>query len=196
MQVALLLFFAFGSARLALCFWILILWLMARQQTLWLRPLPIRPRAFLIAMVAPILLALAGGHFGGLHLSRHPKPIPALPVQVLDLGAALAWALVAVLAIELVDWRRLSHISVKIRHSVGAALMLVTFVGGFGFGPRGVDPLHIAVLRLARALPESLPLAIALVAAMLGVLWLAIEKVFAEGDRATKPRPQKDEYTM
>ncbi len=44
-------------------------WLIARHNTLWLRPLPIRPRALLIAMVAPILLALAGGYFAGFHFA-------------------------------------------------------------------------------------------------------------------------------
>jgi len=196
MQVALLLFFAFGSARLVLCFWILILWVMARQNTLWLRPLPFRPRSFLIALVAPILVALAGGYFCGTPFSRHPRPIPALPVQILDLGALLGWALAVVLLIALVDWRRLSRIPVKVRNSVGAVLMVVAFVGGLtGSGLlHGVDPLHVAALRLAQALPNSVAVAIALVAAVLGALWWALEKVFAEADCADKPRPQKDEY--
>lgn len=198
MLLVYLVFGAFGGQRLSLCFWILILWLAARQNTLWLRPLPIRPSALPITMVAPILLAFAGGYFGGLHSSPHRRPIPALPVQVLDLGSALALALVVVLAIELVDWRPLSHISAKVRYGVGAVLMLVCFVGGLtGSGlMHGVDPLRAAVLRLGRALPDSLALAIALVAAVLWALWRATEKAFAESDRATKPRPQKDEYQM
>ncbi|MGA3096309.1 MAG: hypothetical protein ABSF25_07635 [Bryobacteraceae bacterium] len=192
-----LVFGAFVGQWLALCLCILILWGMARQNTLWLRPLPIRPSALLITMTAPILLALAAGYFGGLHLSWHPKPIPALPVQVLDLGALLAFALAVVLVIELVDWRRLSHISMKVRNSVGAALMLVCFVGGLtGFGlMHGADPLHAAVLRLAQALPSSVGVAMALVAAALAALWWALEKVFAEADSAAKPRAPKDEYS-
>jgi len=165
---------------------------MARQNTLWLRPLPIRARALLIAMAGPILLALAGGYFGGFHLSRHPKPIPALQVQVLDLGALLGWALAVALAIELIDWRRLSHIPVKIRRIIGVALFVASFVAGLAW--RGGDPLHTAALRLAQVLPGSLPLAIALVAAALGALWWALEKVFAEADCAAKPRVPKDEY--
>jgi hypothetical protein len=146
----------------------------------------------LIATVGPILLALAGGYFGGLHLSRHPRPIPALSVRALDLGAFLALALAVVLVIGLVDWRRLSHIAVRVRHGVGLLLLLATFVGSLVW--RGGDPLHLAVLRLAQALPDSLAVAMALVLVMLGALWLAIEKVFAEGDYADKPRVQKDEY--
>jgi nitrogen fixation-related uncharacterized protein len=192
MLLAFLLFFAFGTQRLALGFWILIVWVMARQNTLWLRPLPIRARALLIAMAGPILLALAGGYFAGLYPGRHPKPIPALPVQVLDLGALLGWALAVVLAIELVDWRRLSHIPVNIRHTTGAVLLLISF--GVGMYWHNAEPLHVAALRLAQALPGSLPLAIALVAAALGALWWALEKVFAEADCASKPRVQKGEY--
>jgi hypothetical protein len=192
MLLAFLVFFPFGSQRLALAFWILILWVMARQNTLWLRPLPIRARALLIAMVGPILLALAGRYLGGLHLGRDLEPIPALRVQVLDLGALLGWAMAVVLAIELVDWRRLSHISVKVRHGVGVALMMVCIVGGLAW--RGGDPLHLAVLRLAQALPNNLALAVALVAAVLGALWWAIEKVFSEADYVDKPRAPKDEH--
>src|ERR1019366_2237718 len=83
MMLAFLLFFAYGRQRLTLCFWILIVWVMARQNTLWLRPLPIRARALLIAMAGQILLALAGGSFGGLYLSWASRPMPGLPVQVL-----------------------------------------------------------------------------------------------------------------
>lgn len=187
-------FFAFGSLRLALCFFILVVWSIARQYTLWLRPLPIRPRALLIAMVAPILLALAGGYFGGLHLGRDLEPIPALRVQVLDLGALLGWALVVVLVYALVDWRQLSHIPRKVRLSVFVVLMVGATVGGIVSGLRGVDPLHLAVLRLAQALPNSVGVAVAVTAAVLTALWLALEKVFAEADCTQKPRPQKDEY--
>jgi hypothetical protein len=69
-------------------------------------------------------------------------------------------------------------------------------VGGIGGSVllHGVDPLHLAVLRLAAALPDNAGIAMALVLAVLGALWLAIEKVFAEGDYADKPRVQKDEY--
>jgi hypothetical protein len=192
MMLAFLLFFASASQRLVLCFWILIVWLTARQNTVWLRPLPIRPRALLTAMVAPVLLAIVVGYFGGLHLSWHPRPLPALPVQVLDLGALLGWALAAVLVSALVDWRRLSHISLKVRLIVGGALMVISLVGGLAW--RGGDPLHIAMLRLAQALPNSVALAIALVAAVLAALWWAIEKVFAEAEYADKPRAPKDEY--
>jgi hypothetical protein len=192
MLLAFLVFLPFGSQRLALCFWILIVWVMARQNTLWLRPLPIRARALLIAIAGPILLTLAGGYFGGLHLSRHPEPLPAVPIQVLDFGALLGWALAVALVIELVDWRRLSRISVNVRHSIGIALLVASFVGGLAWP--GGDPLHIAVLRVAQALPSSLPLAIALVAAVLGALWWALENVFAEADYVDKPRAQKDEY--
>jgi len=191
-MLAFLVFFGLGGRRLALSPWILVVWMMARLGTLWLRPLPIRPRALLITMTAPILLALAGGYFAALY----PGPIPALPVQVLDLGALLAFGLAVVLAIELVDWRRLSHISIKVRTSVGVALMVVCMVGGFtGFGlMHGADPLHAAVLRLAQALPDSVALAMALVAAALAALWWALEKVFEEADRANKPRAPRQEY--
>jgi hypothetical protein len=165
---------------------------MARQNTLWLRPLPIRARALLIAMAGPILLALAGRYFGGLHLSRHPEPLPAVPIQVLDFGALLGWALAVVLVCALVEWRRLSRIPVNIRHSTGVALFVASFVAGLAW--RGGDPLHLAALRLAQALPSSLPLAIALVAAVPGALWWALENVFAEADYVDKPRAQKDEY--
>ncbi len=37
-------------------------------------------------------------------------------------------------------------------------------------------------------------MAMALVAAVLGALWWAIEKVFAEGDYADKPRAPRQEY--
>jgi hypothetical protein len=85
----------------------------------------------------------------------------------------------------------------KVRNSVGAALMLVCFVGGLtGFGlMHGADPLHAAVLRLAQALPSSVGVAMALVAAALAALWWALEKVFAEADSAAKPRAPKDEYS-
>jgi hypothetical protein len=193
-MLLMLAFGMFGAQRLSLCFWMFILWLMARQNTLWLRPLPIRPRALLFATVAPFLLTLVVGYFCGLHFGRHPKPIPTIPIQVLDLGAALCWAVAVILLIELVDWRRLSRIPVKVRNSVGAVLMVVAFVGGLVFGPHGVDPLHLAVLRLAQALPNSVGVAVVLVAAVLTALWLALEKVFAEADCVGRPRPQKDEY--
>ena len=185
--LALLVFFGFGGQRLALCVWILVPWMITRQTTLWLRPLPIRPRALLITMTAPIQLALAGGYFAALY----PGPIPALPVQVLDLGALLAFGLAVVLAIELVDWRRLSHIPVKVRHTTGAVLLLVSF--GVGMYWHDADPLHIAALRLAQALPNSVALAIALVAAVLGALWWALEKIFAEADHAAKPPAPRQE---
>ena len=142
------------------CFWILVVWGLAHHSTLWLRPLPIRPRAWLVAMAAPVLLPLAWGYFCGLHYPRHPQPLPAFPIQVLDLGALLAWALVVVLAIELVDWRQWSHVPVKVRHGVGAVLMLVVIVGS-AYSPSD-NPLHDAVLRLAQALPNSVTVAFAL----------------------------------
>jgi nitrogen fixation-related uncharacterized protein len=194
MLLAFLVFFGFGGQRLALSFWILVVWVMARLGTLWLRPLPIRARALLIAMAGPILLALAGGYFGGLHLGRDSEPIPVLRVQVLDLGALLGWALVVVLVYALVDWRQLSHIPRKVRISVFVVLMVGATLGGIVSGPRGVDPLHLAVLRLAQALPNSVGVAVVLVAATLAALWLALEKVFAEADCVGRPRPQKDEY--
>ena len=191
-MLAFLVFFGLGGRRLALSPWILVVWMMARLGTLWLRPLPIRPRALLITMTAPIQLALAGGYFAALY----PGPIPALPVQVLDLGALLAFGLAVVLAIELVDWRRLSRISAKIRYGVGVALMVVCMVGGLtGFGlMHGVDPLHVVVLRLAQALPNSAAVAVALVAAVLAALWWALEKVFEEADRSDKPPTPRQDY--
>jgi hypothetical protein len=181
---------------LTICFWIVFAWLIARNNTLWLRPLPIRPRVLLIAMVAPILLVLAGGYFAGFHFGRHPRPVPVLAIQALDLGALLGWALAVVLVTALGDWRRLTHISRKVRLIVFGVLMGVPFVGGIGGSVllHGVDPLHLAALRLAAALPDNAGIAMALVLAVLGALWLAIEKVFAEGDYADKPRVQKDEY--
>jgi hypothetical protein len=90
----------------------------------------------------------------------------------------------------------LSHISIKVRTSVGVALMVVCMVGGFtGFGlMHGADPLHVVVLRLAQALPDSVGVAMALVAAVLAALWWALERVFEEADRANKPRAPRQEY--
>jgi hypothetical protein len=169
---------------------------MARRTTLWLRPLPVRTRTLLIAILAPILLALSLGYAGSFRLHLNPKPVPTLQILILDLGALLGWALAVILVTALGDWRRLTHISRKVRLIVFGVLMGVPFVGGIGGSVllHGVDPLHKAVLRLAQALPDSLALAVALVAVVLAALWWALEKVFAEADCADKPCVQKDEY--
>ena len=179
------------------CFPIIVMWQAARMNTLWIRPLPIRRRALLLTIVAPILLALALGFFTGFHVGRHPRPVPTLQIEVLDLGALLGCALAFVLVNALLDWRRLSPISRRVRIIVFCAFMAVPCLGGMvGTILLHGDPLHKAVPRLAQALPNSVALAMTLVAAALGALWWAIEKVFAETDSATKPRPQKDEYQM
>jgi nitrogen fixation-related uncharacterized protein len=196
MFLGFLVFFATGTLRLALCMWIVFGWLMARRTTLWLRPLPVRTRTLLIAILAPILLALSLGYAGSFRLHLNPKPVPTLQILILDLGALLGWALAVILVTALGDWRRLTHISRKVRLIVFGVLMGVPFVGGIGGSVllHGVDPLHKAVLRLAQALPDSLALAVALVAVVLAALWWALEKVFAEADCADKPCVQKDEY--
>ena len=151
--LALLVFFGFGGQRLALCVWILVPWMITRQTTLWLRPLPIRPRALLITMAAPILARTRGWV---LRAALYPGPIPALPVQVLDLGALLAFGAgrgTRNRACRLAPFE--PHSGQGSSHH--RAPCCCWSASGSASYWHDADPLHIAALRLAQALPTAWP---------------------------------------
>jgi hypothetical protein len=185
-------FYAFAAVpRLWLSgvFWIAAVWLGTRPNIRWLQTLPVRPRPLLATIVTPLLLLSAAGYFARLHIGRHPKPAPALSVQVFELGAMLAWELIVLLLCVAWDWRRLRQISPKGRLVGLLTTIALPTLGGFLTFFYG-DPLHSAVLRAAHALPGGLAAA-ALSAALLTVLWWALERVFSEAEYTDKPRAPK-----
>jgi hypothetical protein len=170
------------------------LWFSARQRCRWLWSLPIDARALLLTILAPILLALAGGYFAGLHRRKRLIPIPDLNVQIFTLAAILGWALLVVLCMALYDWRRLGRFPKWVRALPALLLIGVPcFVAGvlFLFAP-SVAMEQFA--RLQRDIPQAISHAIpvGVVAAALAALLWAIEKVFKEPESAGKPRPPQD----
>lgn len=184
-------------------FGVALLWFLARQPSRWLWALPIRPRALLLTILAPILLTLAGGYFAGPRLAKHPIPIPDLNVQVIYLAVILGWALLVVLCIVINDWRRLGRLPKWVR-----ALPALLLVGIPGFVP-GILALLTpwAALEQFRSLQRDIPLAIshaipggafgavAVSVVALAALYWAVEKVFSEPEFTGKPLPpQKFEF--
>jgi hypothetical protein len=116
--------------------------------------------------------------------------VPALSIQVLELGAILAWQLAVLLLCAVWDWRRFRLVSPKGRTIGLLTTVAVVVLGGllvFLLG-RNVDPLHSVLLLAAATLPGGSAVAVALIAAVLAVVWWALGRVFSEGECTDKPR--------
>jgi len=178
-----------------------MLWFQARQQSRWLWSVPINPRALLLTILTPILLALTGGHFAGLYLpKKSPIPVPDLNVQVLTLAAILVWALLVVLSMVLYDWRRLGRMPRWVR--VLPALLLIGIPvlvrGGVmllasSAATKQFERLQRDILQAILDLtPGGVFGVVAASVAALAALYWAVEKVFSEPEFAGKPRPPQD----
>jgi hypothetical protein len=184
-----------SPASIASSFFVVFMWLMARQRSRWLRALPINTRELLPTFVTPLLLVQVAGYYVDFFLPSHRSPLPELRVQAFELAVIVGWTLVVLLVSALYDWRWPRPISYWMRRAV-LCLAALSGIGGMFllFGPYKDTLVPDAIHHFARALPVGLPAVVVTAAPVLAALWWALDKVFREAEYADKPRVPQNEY--
>ncbi|MGD0496920.1 MAG: hypothetical protein ABSC23_00630 [Bryobacteraceae bacterium] len=167
-------------------FFVLFIWQTARRQSRWLCALPIDARTVLLILVTPIFLLEMAGYFAGYlpPFQWFPTPVRAFPVQVVDFAVAAGVTLTLLLFNALYDWRALRGISSRVRAaaliSMGIALVLY---------------LHFKPALVQHAVRYvTSPGAVAVAAAVLAVLWWALDKVYREAEYTDNPHAPQSGY--
>ncbi|MBZ5586801.1 MAG: hypothetical protein LAQ30_32365, partial [Acidobacteriia bacterium] len=169
-------------------FWLLVAWWDSRARTRWLWALPVGRRALLWTIMGPMLAAHALGFY-----FRRPTGASSEPrVEIVTATAILVYAMLAILFIVLLDWRKLSRVPHRVRRAAFVSLLALWYLTSMAliFLAPYQELMHNGLARLAHALPLGPPALVAAAAALLLALYLAIEKVFSEPDFADKPKPQ------
>lgn len=153
-----------------------VAWSKFEESAMLLRTLPIPSRTILLTILLPMLAAVAAGYYAGVW-----PDFPPLRMQIVTITILAGATIVGTLVPATMRWRRVRFV---------APLFLAPALTILWRGFRGLPPFPDTnvtgtLLRISRPVPEGVLLVIA--AAVLTLLFLALEKVFAESEYAKNP---------
>lgn len=175
---------------LFLPFWLVVAWQGPRNKARWLWALPVGRRALLWTMMGPILAVHVLGYLAGFRFHQRAAGLIEPRVTVVTLAAILGYVMLTILLCVLFDWRGFARIPRRTLQIVFLSLAIIWYVASVAvlyFGPEG-EGMRDVLERVGRTAPMDLPALITTVAAVLIVLYWAIEKVFSRPDFAGNPR--------
>jgi hypothetical protein len=169
--VPIMFFFAMGHwwFRVYPFIFILVAWKQFHQRACWLRTLPISPSTLLLAFLLPIFSAIAAGYYFGAWAN-----IPPLRTQIVSI--------VALSGITLIELLFCASMNSRSRF---APLPIFIVLLSIGWWSLEGGPAWAPLLKVAAHFSYSLLLAIGV--AVLAILYLLLDRIFAESEFMKSP---------